>query len=543
MKNIIWLLFVLLFIACNDDKGNYDYEEINEVLVELESEYEVKLEKMEYKIQPELSQTLRENKENLQFTWFYSDKSDNFYGLASIDGKLDTVSREDFAVLAIDPDDENLKYEHYFRFNVYDKLTGIEYSFNTKVKLVKPYHGTWTLLHRQDGVTKLATIEYLGDEPLVCDDAYYKETGEHLKGEPLFLGMNFYYIRYYPDANPIFLIATDIPDEAGVYCQWKGFQKKDSLSRMVAPSYRGEFNFQNVSNFAASMASGGMCISDGVFYQITTGMKFYKANIASSITGDTYFSKGNKISSYFVLYDKAQRRYLYYDGSKEEMDYNPNVFNEEKENALNYQVLPIPVRDLNVKTTDPGRLSADKEVLHIGYGYGDGYFGNCYSLALSEEKDSCYVYEFSTMGLRYSSSASFSGFYPVKRPAGFSRESCIASSIAYNGIVFYASGNQVYRLDFMQQSGKATPVYTHPGGKATCMKFAYSCTPHTYQDFSAYEHDLTRSLGVVFEMADGTSEFVVLNLSITGKIAPDGEKWPSLQVYKGLGDVKDILFL
>lgn len=541
MKNIVCLLCALLFIACSDDKGNYDYEEINEVLVKLETEYEVKLQKMEYKIQPELSQTLSQNRDNLQFTWYYSDASSNFHGIASIEGALDTVSREDFAILSIDPEDENLKYEHYFRFNVYDKLTGIEYPFNTKIKLIKPYHGTWTLLHRQDDVTKLATIEYLGDEPLVSIDAYNQETGKHLMGNPLFLGVNFDYIRYYLGENSIFLIATDIPDEAGVYCQWKGFQKKDSLSRMVAPSYRGEFNYQNVDYFSASMGSGGMCISDGVFYQIAEGMKFYKAHIASTITGDTYFSNGQKISSYFILYDKAGKRFLYYDGLKDfdDMNYNPNVFNETGENDPKYQVLSIPIRDQNVKTADPANLGVDKEVLYIGYGYDS----KCYALALSQEKDSCYVYEFNTMGFRYASYASFTGFYRIKRPENFTQESCITSSVAFNGIIYYASGDQVYKLDFMQQGGKASPVYTHPGGNAKVLKFAYSREPHVYQDFSAYEHDLTRSLGVVFEMADGTSEFVVLNLSITGKIAPDGEKWPSLQVYKGFGGVKDVLFL
>lgn len=40
------------------------------------------------------------------------------------------------------------------------------------------------------------------------------------------------------------------------------------------------------------------------------------------------------------------------------------------------------------------------------------------------------------------------------------------------GIIFYSAGNTVYRLDFVQQGGKATPIYTHEGGKVTRMKFA-----------------------------------------------------------------------
>ena len=41
--------------------------------------------------------------------------------------------------------------------------------------------------------------------------------------------------------------------------------------------------------------------------------------------------------------------------------------------------------------------------------------------------------------------------------------------MSYSGILFYTVGNVVYRLDFKQSGGKATPVYTHAGGKATMM--------------------------------------------------------------------------
>ena len=129
MKRLIYILCVCLFTGCNEDESNYDYKEINEVSVDLETVYEVKLQKMELKIQPEISQTLSGNKDNLKYTWFYSDVNSNFYGLAEIGYGLDTVSTEDYAVLKIDPEDPDLKYEHYFRLNVFDELTGIEYPY------------------------------------------------------------------------------------------------------------------------------------------------------------------------------------------------------------------------------------------------------------------------------------------------------------------------------------------------------------------------------------------------------------------------------
>ena len=76
------------------------------------------------------------------------------------------------------------------------------------------------------------------------------------------------------------------------------------------------------------------------------------------------------------------------------------------------------------------------------------------------------------------------------------------------------------------------------------MKFAKKAQINsTYLDFSNYEFDPNRSLGVVFDMGNGTCDVVILNLSVTGGIGSDSENYPATQVYTGFGEVKDILFL
>ena len=77
-----------------------------------------------------------------------------------------------------------------------------------------------------------------------------------------------------------------------------------------------------------------------------------------------------------------------------------------------------------------------------------------------------------------------------------------ASTPPYSGLLFYASGNTVYRLDFKQAGGKATAIYTHAGGKAVKMKFAkrYLSSSHA---FDAYEFDVQYSLGIGFDMGNG----------------------------------------
>ena len=39
MKQVFYILIVFLLTACYDDKGNYDYEEINTITVHLDDVY------------------------------------------------------------------------------------------------------------------------------------------------------------------------------------------------------------------------------------------------------------------------------------------------------------------------------------------------------------------------------------------------------------------------------------------------------------------------------------------------------------------------
>lgn len=545
MNKIYVILSLFLFIACNDDKGNYDYDAINEVLVKLDEEIGIRLQDTVLEIRPELSQSLLQNEENLEFIWLHSIVNTNIEN----DDKRDTIGYEKSIKWKIDPAEKNFKYGHYFRFIVKDKATGIDYRYNTTLKIVKPYHGAWMVLHKQDGVTKLGSVEYIGRNMEVCNDAYYRESGKHLQGNPLCLGVEYGFLQAYGTGdNNLFLVVTDVPNEAGIYCQWEKFRKVDSMSRMVAPSYRSSFNYQDVKNFdGVSNNYGNILISEGTLYQSPTAMKWYRAHVDEAVTGTVDLSCGTKVGFASMFYDKAGKRFLFYYAPNRNSDWHSNLFPEDKDNPAQYKLSLIPTRDLNITTTDPNKLSADKEVLYVGTGYNyDASMNNqmmCYGFAQSVEKDSCYVYEFRSYGLGNSSQAAFSGFYPIKTPENLDAESCFASSKPYNGILFYAAGDKVYRLDFIQTGGKATPIYTHPGGKAKIMKFAFKDKWDDKLDYSAYEHDLNRSLGVVFEMPDGTSELVILNLATTGKVGDDGEVWPAIQVHKGFGDVKDILFL
>lgn len=545
MRTLIYILTMLLLASCYDDEGNYDYREINAVDVAMDEVYTVRLDRdTTIEITPSLSQSLLENEKNLKYIWLHSDISHNFYGLATVLGRgPDTVGTEKTLRFRIDPDAKDLKYKHYFRVNVYDEFTGLEYQVNTTIELTKPYDGAWMVLHSKNGHTELGSVEYIGGNIMVEDEAYFKSSGKRLMGKPLCLGQYTTVVKYYGYGNwNMFYVLTDIPEEAGVYCQWERLAKKDSLSRMVAPMARAGFDYQHIKLMDGDGSSCALLLSDeGEFYQTPRAGKIYKPGC--ELEGDVKFTLASKLINTALLYDEAGHRFAYYYNTDNSgmLYYDPLRFNEDWENWD--AITPIPIRSDNATGADPNHLPADQKVLYIGTGYrfeqsNTGVYG--YAVAINHDK--CFVYEFNLKGLTSSTTAAFNAYYQINLPESLDENTCFASTPPYNGLIFYASGNTVYRLDFKQAGGKATPVYTHPGGKAIKMKFAKRDTP-SGDLFKAYQFDVLRSLGVSFDMGNGKSDFVILNLSLTGGMASDSEDYPATQVYSEFGEISDFVFI
>ena len=244
-----------------------------------------------------------------------------------------------------------------------------------------------------------------------------------------------------------------------------------------------------------------------------------------------------------MLYDQAGRRFLYYKNStSDRVSYNQ--FNPELENATEYTIKLIPFRNGNVTEVDPSALVKEQKMLYMGQGYGEDMYADCiYAVGLGQDK--CYVYEFENgYPFMYEDyGASFKAYHEKDIPEGLTEESCFASSRMYSGIFFYTSRNTVCRYDF--NTGGVREIYHHEGAiKAVCMEFAKGQENYLEDDsFMGNNYAMPQQMGIAFEMADGSYEFVVLHLDGTGKINVEEAVYPSQQVYKGLGRVADIAFV
>lgn len=523
------------------DKGNYTYQEVNTLDVSLNKVYSVRLDKdTTVTIIPQLSQSLQENEDNLEYTWLHSTTNHNFYG----HGKFDTVGLEQNLNFHIDPEAKNLAYAHYFRLNVYDRITDIEYPVNTTIELIKPYVGSWMILHRKNGQTELGSVEYIGGDIVVQEDAYYEETGKRFTGKPQALMSYTTSCKYYGTGSGwnMFTVITDDPVESGVYCQWKHFEKKDSLTRMVAPLAQNSFDFQHITLADGDGTASALLLSGGMLYQSPRAGKIYEP--AADLEGEVNITLASKISNNALLYDEAGHRFAFYYNTSDGLGvkkYDPLYFSESEENTN--LIKAIPTRDGNVSAVNPNKLPEDQKVLYLGTGYQyASAWTSVYAYALAKNDTRCFVYEFNPRGFNYSDNASFNGYYTINIPQGLDESAVFASTPPYSGLLFYASGNTVYRLDFKQAGGKATAIYTHAGGKAVKMKFAKRYLSSS-NAFDAYEFDVQYSLGIGFDMGNGKGDFVILNLSSTGSVGGDSEHYPAKQVYTDFGEITDFVFI
>ncbi|MFR8080726.1 MAG: PKD-like family lipoprotein [Odoribacter splanchnicus] len=541
MKRLIYFILGLLVASCYDDKGNYTYQEVNTLDVSLNKVYSVRLDKdTTVTIIPQLSQSLQENEDNLEYTWLHSTTNHNFYG----HGKFDTVGLEQNLNFHIDPEAKNLAYAHYFRLNVYDRITDIEYPVNTTIELIKPYVGSWMILHRKNGQTELGSVEYIGGDIVVQEDAYYEETGKRFTGKPQALMSYTTSCKYYGTGSGwnMFTVITDDPVESGVYCQWKHFEKKDSLTRMVAPLAQNSFDFQHITLADGDGTASALLLSGGMLYQSPRAGKIYEP--AADLEGEVNITLASKISNNALLYDEAGHRFAFYYNTSDGLGvkkYDPLYFIESEENTN--LIKAIPTRDGNVSAVNPNKLPEDQKVLYLGTGYQyASAWTSVYAYALAKNDTRCFVYEFNPRGFNYSDNASFNGYYTINIPQGLDESAVFASTPPYSGLLFYASGNTVYRLDFKQAGGKATAIYTHAGGKAVKMKFAKRYLSSS-NAFDTYEFDVQYSLGIGFDMGNGKGDFVILNLSPTGSVGGDSEHYPAKQVYTDFGEITDFVFI
>ena len=342
----------------------------------------------------------------------------------------------------------------------------------------------------------------------------------------------------------MFTVITDDPVESGVYCQWKHFEKKDSLTRMVAPLAQNSFDFQHITLADGDGTASALLLSGGMLYQSPRAGKIYEP--AADLEGEVNITLASKISNNALLYDEAGHRFAFYYNTSDGLGvkkYDPLYFSESEENTN--LIKAIPTRDGNVSAVNPNKLPEDQKVLYLGTGYQyASAWTSVYAYALAKNDTRCFVYEFNPRGFNYSDNASFNGYYTINIPQGLDESAVFASTPPYSGLLFYASGNKVYRVDLNSFVPLETKIYEYPdpSSRITKMKFRHERIAEMSLDWGSMSltmEDQPYWLGLAIEHADKTASLVEMRLKPSGEVLKeDGNQ--KVYEYKGFEGIVDI---
>ena len=141
MKKIaLFLGIVLTLAACYEDKGNYDYSELNDITIDLGNTQFTAAEGETISITPLLTFALDSNEANLSYEW-------------NLDGRVISTERN----LSWVVDTTSSQSRCYYR--VLDNATGVTYLAYTSFQLTDKYDNQgWMILSEKDGSASFSYI-------------------------------------------------------------------------------------------------------------------------------------------------------------------------------------------------------------------------------------------------------------------------------------------------------------------------------------------------------------------------------------------------
>lgn len=166
MKNTVYTLLsvcIFLFYSCYEDKGNYDYGDINEVkIIGLPDKMETRFKNADtLKIEPTVENTISGGNAGYEYTWT-AVKPD---GSGENDQPV-VIGRE-----------KNLNYfielpigRYYIYLNVLDKDTGVSWRGHFDLNVITATTSGWLVLCDNEGNTRLDMISQAGDNEFMLRD-------------------------------------------------------------------------------------------------------------------------------------------------------------------------------------------------------------------------------------------------------------------------------------------------------------------------------------------------------------------------------------
>ena len=174
----------LLQTGCYDDKGDYDYHDVNtmEIVIPETKLRMPKEEAVEVSIMPQISQTLEQNEENLVFQWKRLNPDATLGSDRLADYTNYSVGKE--CKITVEPNESN---NIGLMLVVSDKKNGTVWYQQGQVVIIKPFNPCWFILQEKENKGVLGAIEGTSEGYYIYSDVFQSETGTifPLDGKPL----------------------------------------------------------------------------------------------------------------------------------------------------------------------------------------------------------------------------------------------------------------------------------------------------------------------------------------------------------------------
>lgn len=496
MKKILYVaMSALMLTSCYEDKGNYDYhfDDLNKVDISdvtyTPSAYEgvsgsvieIQMPMTEDKVQrveANLKQTLADNYDNLDFTWYSSytvTETNPMTGRETTKTLRDTLHTRGYVDLDFPA---NTDRSYNLMMVVKDKTTDLDYYANLNVKTRLLFKNSLFFLHQKGSETYLGNVEKIGSSLESRSNAYqtaFPTTTDNVFSNAIKLGFTTYISSKTATAA---LMVFNADGRGYSYNTLKGLQRFDVPLVPTGSTPFVASRLVDVGSSATFNKFDCLISRDGQFYIGKMTPYFMVPGAASYDNtlhpGDYQVTAATVTADNFVLWDAKNNRFIYQSNG----DYVPAWSMD----GLAGTQSSMAVKDAHVDFSSLGSLSpVGKQAVYAFIASHSEFFEDAKpQFIFKDNADNFYLYELTsvdggknskakaTRGGDDEDASSSEAAYTItgKRLPDFHPGSNLAS-ITYNpwfstNYIFYAKDDQVIRHNL--SNGDEEVIYTAPVG-------------------------------------------------------------------------------
>lgn len=554
----------LLLGSCYDDKGNYDYHEINDIVITTsEYSYTTPKEGMTNTvvITPTITQTITTGTENLAYEWKRQMSTLTW----------EVVGHEPTYTLTITSSDTQ---PIVLRLAVTDTDQDIITYEEITVKPIFKFNQSWFLLQDVDGQAVLGCVDGEGDAREISTDVYKRETGSSLTGAPVGLGMhNFLRTSVVTELDPNYEIVLGVFTSSQQPYILKGATLENHNYNYWRLLYEKRVKGDMTANPQIMKGSRkNFTIVDGgkLWYALPDELALmYPIKLSDKLGGgENYQVKGIGFSStsQCLIYDATGNRFLSYTNTALSDGYNTRkqIVNGAGSQDDRYLNENDANRSAKIESIEAGSVpNAFDPETGVPGGFVLDYMGcasgdyNLTVMAIGHVGQQFTVFEFCPDVLTNSYIEGMAVCNAKWEVASKGTPTTVSdgrwqvtTSSYFERMFFYAAGNTIYRVDLTQSVPSVEVVYeTAPeDGMIKLMKLKSDNEDVAYDVDSAGAEiptkEIIRHLGVLQEDSDGNATLLEIHLTAAGEIELNSEtKEPVIYKFDGgFKHVVDILF-